>query len=278
MSAFVVPGTPRNAASIVDVLEDIEGDLNSVPRGAFLAESIIPEVLRTGLFEGHYVAGEEAGAGVGLLFMSGNAASGWSEVLKVDIHGTGNAYGNRRRNMEQITLYQRPVFGGVVIEWDLSLRDITSWLAPAYAYGHPYSRFIVEIAVEICNSSDTSSTSTDWYRVAGPFYQRGNAVFTTQTSYPTDAATYSGAGGNDNQLIGAIVSGAVLVDAALLTSIIDPVNIDIYGVRVQARAWCSETYLESLTDTRVPDLNPYAYFDLGSSRLLVEHTTAGVLT
>lgn len=277
MSAFVVPGTPRNAASLVDVLTDIEGDLNSVPRNAFLAESIIPEVIQSGLLEGHYVAGEEVGGTVALLFVGGDTASGWSEILKVDVNGTGQGYGNRRRNMEQITLYQVPTFGGVVVEWDISLLRITSWLAPAYAYGHPYSRFVVEIQVEVCNSSDTSSTSTDWYRVSGPFYQRGNAVFRTQTAYPTDAATYSGDGGSDNQLIGAVVSGAVLLDSALLTSVIDPVNINIYGVRVRARAWCSEAYLELLTDTRVPDLNPYAEFDLGSSRLCVEHTTAGVL-
>lgn len=276
MSAFIVPGTERNAASLVDVLTEVEGDINNIPRDSFLPESIIPEVVRLGLFEGHYVAGEEVGATAGLLFVTGDAASGWSEVLKVDTGGTGEGYGNRRRHMDMITLYQKPTFGGVVIEWDISLLYITSWLAPVYEYSHAYGRFVIEIVVEVCNSSSTGSTSTDWYPVAGPFYQRNNAVFSTQTGYPTDEATFSGDGGSDNRLIGAIVSGAVLVDADRMTSLVGPTNINIYGVRVRARAWTSDAYLTLLTD-RVTDLSPYALFDLGSSRLLVEHTKAGVL-
>lgn len=276
MSAFIVPGTVRNAASLTDVLSDVEDDINGVPRDAFLPESIIPETLRLGLFSGHYVAGEEVGAEVGLLFVGGDSASGWSEVLKVDVGGTGQGYGNRRRDMEMITLYQRPTFGGFVIEWDLHLWQITSWIAPTFEYGHAFGRFVIEIMVEVCNTTDTSSTSSDWYPVAGPFYQRNNAVYLGNTSYPTDEATFSGDGQDDNPLISAAISGAVLVDAAIMTALVGPTNINVYGVRVRARAWASDTQYTSITN-KVTDLSPYALFGLGSSRLCVEHTNAGIL-
>jgi len=276
MSAFVVPGTERNAASLVDVLTEVEEDINNIPRDSFLPESIIPEVIRLGLFDGHYVAGEEAGATAGVIFVPGDAASAWSEILKVDTGGTGEGYGNRRRYMDMITLYQRPTFGGVVIEWDIALLYITSWLAPAYAYSHPYGRLIVEMVVEVCNTSSTGSTSTDWYPVAGPFYQRNNAVFKTQNAYPINEATYTSDSGSDNHLIGANVSGAVLVDGDRMTALVGPTNINIYGVRVRARAWAADAHITQLNG-KVTDLAPYARFDLGSSRLLVEHTKAGVL-
>lgn len=276
MSAFILPGTPRDEASISAVLTEVQGDINAVPRDSFLPESIIPEVLRLGLFSGHYVAGEEVGATVGLLFVGGDSASGWSEVLKVDVNGTGNGYGNRRRDMEIITLYQKPTFGGFVIEWDLHLWQITSWIAPTFEYGHAFGRFVVELMVEVCNTTDTSSTSADWYPVAGPFYQRNNAVYANNHTYPRNEAYFSGDTGDDNPLISAAVSGAVLVDAAMMTALVGPTNINVYGVRVRARAWCAGAQYTLIRDN-VVDIFPYALFGLGSSRLCVEHTQAGVL-
>jgi len=277
MSIFIVPGTERTAASLTSVLQEVEDDINGVPRDSFKPQSIIPEVVLSGLIEAHYVAGEVSGTEEELEFVAGDAASAWSSLLTISVAGTGSGYGSDHRDMDPITVYGEEQFGGVVVEWDISLDRATSWIAPSFTAVHALSRLVVELEVQVCNDADTG-TSANWYRVAGPFYQRTNAVLaTTSTSFPITDSEFNLDAGPNNPVTGITFSGAVLLNEDSISAAVgDPVNIDIYGVRVRARVWCSDTQFQNM-DTHITGIVPVAVFDLANSRLIIEHTRAGVL-
>lgn len=277
MSVFIVPGTERTAASLTSVLQEVEDDINGVPRDSFKPQSIIPEVVLSGLIEAHYVAGEVTGTEEELEFVAGDAASAWSSLLTISVAGTGSGYGSDHRDMDLITVYGEDQFGGVVVEWDISLDRATSWIAPSFTAVHALSKLVVEVEVQICNDADTA-TSANWYRVAGPFYQRTNAVLaTTATAFPITDNEFNLDAGPNNPVMGVTFSGAVLLNEDSISAAVgDPVNIDIYGVRVRARVWCSDTQFQNM-DTHITGIVPVAVFDLANSRLIVEHTRTGVL-
>lgn len=277
MSVFIVPGTERTAVSLTSVLQEVEDDINGVPRDSFKPQSIIPEVVLRGLIKANYVAGEVSGTEEELEFVAGDAASAWNTILKISVDGTGTGYGSDHRHMDPITVYGEEQFGGVVVEWDISLDRATSWIAPSFTTVHALSRLVVEVEVEVCNDADTG-TSTNWHRVAGPFYQRTNAVFSTSgIPFPITDSEFNLDAGANNPVTGITFSGAVLLDAdTMATAVGDPVNIDIYGVRVHARVWCSDAQYTNMT-SNVLGLVPVAVFDLANSRLIIEHTRAGVL-
>ena len=277
MSVFIVPGTERTAASLTAVLQEVEDDINGVPRDSFKPQSIIPEVVLSGLIAAHYVAGEVTGTEDEVEFVSGDSASSWSTILKISVDGTGSGYGSDHRDMDPITVYGEEQFGGVVVEWDISLDRATSWIAPSFTAVHALSRLVVELEVQVCNDADTG-TSANWYRVAGPFYHRTNAVLSTATvTFPVTDNEFNLDAGMNNPVTGVTFSGAVLLNEDSLSNAIgDPVNIDIYGVRVLARVWCSDAQYNSMT-SNVMGIVPVAVFDLANSRLIIEHTRAGVL-
>lgn len=277
MSVFIVPGTERTAASLTAVLQAVEDDINGVPRDSFKPQSIIPEVVLSGLIEAHYVAGEVSGTEEELEFVAGDAASAWSSLLTISVAGTGSGYGSDHRDMDPITVYGEEQFGGVVVEWDVTLDRATSWIAPTFTTVHALSRLVVEVEVQVCNDADTG-TSANWHRVAGPFYQRTNAIFSTSgITFPITDSEFNLDAGANNPVTGITFSGAVLLDAdTMATAVGDPININIYGVRVRARVWCSDAQYTSMI-TNITDLTPVVVFDLDNSRLIIEHTRAGVL-
>lgn len=277
MSVFIVPGTERTAASLTSVLQEVEDDINGVPRDSFKPQSIIPEVVLRGLIKANYVAGEVSGTEEELEFVAGDAASAWNTILKISVDGTGTGYGSDHRHMDPITVYGEEQFGGVVVEWDISFDRATSWIAPSFTAVHALSRLVVELEVQVCNDADTG-TSVNWHRVAGPFYHRTNAMFeTVGVSFPIPDSQFNLDAGMNNPITGVTFSGAVLLNEDSISAAVgDPVNINIYGVRVHARVWCSDTQHTSMT-TNINGLVPVAVFDLANSRLIVEHTRAGVL-
>lgn len=276
MSVLIVPGTPRDASSLTSPLQEVEDDINSVPRDAVRPESIIPEVLQSGLFENHYHAGEVVGTEEEIEFVSGDAASNWSHLLTISVAGTGAGYDSDHRDMEAITL-DNEAFGGVVVEWDVTVDRATSWIAPVFTAVHALSKLVIELVVEVCNDADTG-TSANWYTAAGPFYARTNAVLgTTGVTFPITDSEFNLDKGINNPVTGLTFAGAILLDAEAMTTITGTsAFIDIYGILVKARAWCSDTQFNNM-DTQVNGLVPVVVFDLGNSRLSIEHTRAGVL-
>lgn len=277
MSIFIVPGMARDAASLTDVLQEVQDDINGIPRNSFQPESIIPEVILSGLVESHYAAGEVVGSEDEIEFVSGDAASAWSTIVRIDVDGTGSGYGSDYRAMEPITLYGESLFGGVVVEWDVTVDRATCWVAPQFTTAHALSRLVIEVVLEVCNDADTG-TSANWHIAAGPFYARTNAVFgTSSVPFPITDAAFNLNAGINNPVTGLTFSGAILLDTDTMTAVVgDPVNVDIYGVRIKARAWCSDSQYNQMT-TNVTGLTPVVVFDVGNSRLLIEHTRAGVL-
>lgn len=277
MSHYIEPGTPRSAAEIAAVIQEVEDDINSVGAFSYQPGSLIPEVLLSGLVVAHYCAGEVSGSEVELEFVPGDAASAWTTFLIISTGGSGNGYGSGHRDMEAITIYNTPTFGGVVVEWDVSVDRATTWFAPAFTASHAMSRLVIELELDVCNNSAVHIEG-NWYRVAGPFYHRLNAVFGTQgVGFPITDADFNLPKGINNPVTGLTFSGAVLLDQATIVEAVgSPTNINVYGVRLRARVWCSDAMYSSMTDS-VNGLTPVAVIDVGNSRLFLEHTRTGVL-
>jgi hypothetical protein len=277
MSLTIEPGALRDADTINAVLQEAEDKVNTVLRDSMLPNGIIPEVLLSGLVNEIAHCGEVSSTEVTLAFQPGDVASSWSTLLSLTEDFSGSGYGDDEQQMQVIEI-DDATCGGVVVEWDLCLDRVTSWEAPAFAFGHAFGEFIVEVIIEVCNNSNTAS-SGNWYMIAGPFYQRNNAVFTNPSGgYPVTEADFNAAAGSNNPVISANIAGAVLINkAAMMAAVGSPTAVDIYGVRARARAWISDNNYTEITG-RVTGLSPItAVFDIGSSRLMVENTRTGVL-
>lgn len=271
MSLTIEPGALRDADTINAVLQEAEDKVNTVLRDSMLPNGIIPEVLLSGLVNEIAHCGEVSSTEVAITFSDG-AASSWSTLLSLTEDFSGSGYGDDEQQMQVIEI-DDATCGGVVVEWDLCLDRITSWEAPTFEYGHAYGTFVVEVVIEVCNNTNTSSGS-NWYVIAGPFYQRNNAAFKSASGYPLTESQYNAADGPNNPVISANVSGAVLIDkATMMAAVGSPTAVDIYGVRARARGWCN---FSGITGS-VAGIAPVAVFDLGSSRLMVENTRTGVL-
>jgi hypothetical protein len=155
MSLTIEPGALRDADTINAVLQEAEDKVNTVLRDSMLPNGIIPEVLLSGLVNEIAHCGEVSSTEVTITFSDG-AASSWSTLLSLTEDFSGSGYGDDEQQMQVIEI-DDATCGGVVVEWDLCLDRITSWEAPTFEYGHAYGTFVVEVVIEVCNNTNTSS-------------------------------------------------------------------------------------------------------------------------
>jgi len=275
---MITPGQARSATSIVAELTALETTANAIAVSRVRPGSIKAEVLLAEEVTQQICwAGEDADVQVD--FVTGNTATSWTEIVALKAGAPTSGYGNAVGSMTAVDFATLGAHAGVIVEFDVLVREITSWSGVAYSTHHAFGPFVVELRLEVCDEG----TKTDWFPVAGPFYVRGNAVLLEQASatYPCTKDQFDTDGANDPNCWHT-VARACRIDKTRLRTVTSRTNDELHGVRVRARGWCNSTDFANI-QTNIRDLAPtvpyvpYFVIDAGS-RISLEQQNAGVLS
>lgn len=274
---MITPGQERSAASVVSELTALQTTVNAIAVSRIRPESIKAEVLQIGeVTQQVAFAGEDSDVQVN--FVTGNTATAWTEIVALKAGAPTSGYGNSVGAMTAVDFSTLGSHAGVIVEFDVLVREITSWSGVVYSTYHAFGPFVVELRLEVCDEG----TKTDWFPVAGPFYVRGNAVLVESSThtYPCTRDQFDTDGANDPNCW-YTVAGACRIDKTRLRLVTGRTNDEIHGVRVRARGWCSASDFSTI-QTQVVDPGPVPYvpyfvIDAGS-RISLEQQNAGVLS